>query len=293
MKESLSDELLQKVQKLEIQLHKLVRSVFSGEYHSAFKGQGMTFSEFREYVPGDDVRAISWPLTARTSIPYIKLFEEERELSMYILMDASASMMFPEREAPKHRAAIEVAALMALSAQMNRDHVGLVAVSDQLELHLKPQKTKAHVLRILRDLIELQPKHRETNLDEGFRFLLGVAKKHSVIVVISDFKTPQQFSYLQKLSSKHTVLAFVVFDELERNWPTEFGLTLWKNNETAQKSWFFPLGSSERNWQKKSHQNWREHLIQQFKKSRVPHIFLCAQDDYLEQVVQFLRRRAR
>jgi uncharacterized protein (DUF58 family) len=183
---NLPSEILKKVKLLDLKSRTLVNNLFAGEYKSAFKGQGMTFSEFREYVPGDDVRAISWPLTARTGKPYIKKFDEEREMTLVLAIDVSGSTEFGGGEYFKGERMTHMAALMAFSAAKNNDQIGLLLFSDQVEHFVPPKKGRGHVLRMLRDILYFEPKHKKTNLNVAFEYLQGILKKRSYIFVFSD-----------------------------------------------------------------------------------------------------------
>src|SRR3954464_192514 len=183
-------ELLKKVRKIEIKTRRLSDHIFSGEYHTSFKGRGMTFSEVRQYQYGDDIRAIDWNVTARYNEPYIKVFEEERELTMMLMVDISGSESFGTKNQLKSEIVTEIAATMAFSATQNNDKIGLILFSDQIELYIPPKKGKSHVLRIIRELIEFQPKSRKTDVGQALKFLSGVLKKRAIVFMISDFMSP-------------------------------------------------------------------------------------------------------
>lgn len=230
---SLPPEILKKVKLLEISTRKLVNNLFSGEYHTAFKGQGMTFADFREYVPGDDVRHISWPLTARAGKPYIKKFDEERELTLMLVVDVSGSTDFGSQNLFKGEVMAHLAALLAFSAAKNKDQVGLLLFSDQVEHYVPPKKGQGHVQRILRDLYYHEPKSRETNLDISLRFLQGILKKRSVLFIMSDFIDGRYDESLRMLARKHEVVSVVVRDHHEEQLPQVGLIDLW-DNETGE-----------------------------------------------------------
>ena len=212
-------ELLKKVRKIEIKTKRLSNHLFSGEYHTSFKGRGMTFSEVRQYQFGDDVRAIDWNVTARYNEPYIKVFEEERELTMMLLVDCSGSQSFGTIEKIKSEITTEIAATLAFSATQNNDKIGLVLFSDQIELFIPPKKGKSHVLRIIRELIEFKPQHKKTSLSNAFNFLNGILKKKAIVFAISDFMDNNYEKPLKILSKKHDLTGIRVFDTHEEHLP--------------------------------------------------------------------------
>lgn len=211
----LPPEVLKKVKLLEIHTRKLVNNLFAGEYHTAFKGQGMTFADFREYVPGDDIRTISWPLTARTGKTFIKKFEEERELTLILAVDISGSTDFGSGVLFKGEVMTHVAALLALSAVKNNDQVGLLLFSDQIEHFVPPKKGRGHVHRLLRDLYYLKPRSSRTKIDVVTQYLRGVLKKKASIFILSDFMDEGYERSLKFLGRKHDVVACVVKDPME------------------------------------------------------------------------------
>ncbi|MEI7974058.1 MAG: DUF58 domain-containing protein, partial [Bdellovibrio sp.] len=204
--------LLKKVKGLEISTRKVVNSHLAGEYKTAFKGQGMTFADFREYVAGDDVRSISWALTARTGKTYVKKFEEERELNLMLVVDVSKSLDVTSRKKTKAALATEIAALLSMSAVHNKDPVGLLLVSDRVEHLVPPQKGKGHSQRILRDLLYVQPSSAQTDLSKAFVALMSSLKKRSVVVVLSDFLDTSYESSLKHLGKRHDVIAVLIED---------------------------------------------------------------------------------
>lgn len=226
-------EILKKVKRVEIDTRKLVNNIFSGEYHTAFKGQGMTFSDFREYVAGDDVRAISWALTARAGKPYIKTFEEERELTIMLCVDVSASQDFGSNNYLKGETLTYVAATLAFSAVKNNDQIGLVLFSDEVELYVPPKKGRAQVYRILRELLYFKPKKNKTKISVGLDFLRGVLKKRATIFLLSDFQDINYEASLKLLERKHEVIAGLVQDEAEFSFP-DVGMIELQDSETGE-----------------------------------------------------------
>ena len=208
-------DLLKKVRKIEIKTRRLSNNIFGGEYHSAFKGRGMTFSEVRSYQYGDDVRTIDWNVTARYNEPFVKVFEEERELTLMLLVDISGSEMFGGKKELKKNIITEISATLAFSALQNNDKVGLILFSDQIELYIPPSKGKIHVLRIIRELIEFKPKSKKTDISEAFKFLVDVTKKKSIAFVLSDFVSDQYEKNLKIAANKHDLTGIRIYDKLE------------------------------------------------------------------------------
>ena len=213
-------DLLKKVRKIEIKTRRLSDHIFSGEYNTTFKGRGMTFSEVRQYQFGDDIRAIDWNVTARYNEPYIKVFEEERELTMMLMVDISGSESFGSKNQLKSEVVTEIAATMAFSATQNNDKIGLILFSDQIELYIPPKKGKSHVLRIIRELIEFQPKSKKTNITQALKFLSSTQKKKAIVFMISDFITDDDYEKTLKIASKkHDLTGIRVFDIREERMP--------------------------------------------------------------------------
>ncbi len=212
-------EILKKVRKIEIKTRRLSNHIFSGEYHSSFKGRGMTFSEVRQYSYGDDIRSIDWNVTARYNEPYIKVFEEERELTMMLMVDVSHSEYFGTTNQFKKEVVTEIAATLAFSATQNNDKVGLLLFSDGVELYIPPKKGRSHVLRIIRELVEFHPKSNKTNLVEALKFLSNVAKKKVILFILSDFMDDNYEQTLKIISNKHDVTGIRIFDRHEAEIP--------------------------------------------------------------------------
>lgn len=213
-------DLLKKVRKIEIKTRRLSDHIFSGEYHTSFKGRGMTFSEVRQYQFGDDVRAIDWNVTARYNEPYVKVFEEERELTMMLMVDISGSERFGTKNQLKSEIVTEIAATMAFSATQNNDKIGLILFSDAIELYIPPKKGKSHVLRIIRELIEFQPKSKKTDVSQALKFLSATQKKKAIVFVISDFMVEEDYEKTLKIAAKkHDITGVRVYDIRESNMP--------------------------------------------------------------------------
>jgi uncharacterized protein (DUF58 family) len=212
-------DLLKKVRKIEIKTRKLSDHIFSGEYHTSFKGRGMTFSEVRQYQYGDDIRAIDWNVTARYNEPYIKVFEEERELTMMLMVDVSGSKNFGSKNQFKDEIATEIAATMAFSATQNNDKIGLILFSDSVELYIPPKKGKSHVLRIIRELIEFESKSKKTDIAQALKFLSSTQKKKAIVFLISDFMSNDYEHTLKIASKKHDITGIRVHDIREEKIP--------------------------------------------------------------------------
>jgi len=226
-------ELLKKVRKIEIKTRRLSDHIFGGEYHSTFKGRGMTFSEVRQYQYGDDVRSIDWNVTARYNEPFVKVFEEERELTMMLLVDISGSEQFGTVGQFKREVLTEVSATLAFSALQNNDKAGLILFSDEVELFIPPKKGKSHVLRIIRELLEFEPSSRRTDLSAALRFLSNVIKKKAIVFVLSDFMTEAYEHTLRITGNKHDLTGIRIYDPREAELPN-LGLVPMQDAETGQ-----------------------------------------------------------
>ncbi|MEX0274616.1 MAG: DUF58 domain-containing protein [Flavobacteriaceae bacterium] len=229
-------ELLKKVRKIEIKTRRLSDHIFGGEYHSTFKGRGMTFSEVRQYQYGDDVRSIDWNVTARYNEPFVKVFEEERELTMMLMVDISGSELFGTQNQFKKDVLVEISATLAFSALQNNDKVGLILFTDEVELFIPPKKGKSHVLRIIRELLEFNPRSHQTNIAEALRFLSNVMKKKAIVFVLSDFMADDYESTLRITGNKHDVTAIRVYDEREEHMPN-IGMVQVIDAETGRHRW--------------------------------------------------------
>jgi uncharacterized protein (DUF58 family) len=226
-------DLLKKVRKIEIKTRRLSDHIFSGEYHTSFKGRGMTFSEVRPYQYGDDIRAIDWNVTARYNEAHVKVFEEERELTMMLMVDISGSESFGSKSQFKKDIVTEIAATMAFSATQNNDKIGLILFSDQIELYIPPKKGRSHVLRIIRELIEFEPKSRKTDIAQALKFLSSTQKKKAIVFVISDFISEDYEHTLKIASKKHDITGIRVYDIREEKMPN-LGMVSMLDAETGE-----------------------------------------------------------
>ena len=226
-------ELLKKVRKIEIKTRRLSNNIFGGEYHSAFKGRGMTFSEVRNYQFGDDVRTIDWNVTARYNEPFVKVFEEERELTLMLLVDVSGSELFGTDNVLKKNIVTEISATLAFSALQNNDKVGLILFSDSVELYIPPSKGKIHVLRIIRELIEFKPSSKKTDIAEALQFLIGVIKKKSIAFILSDFISKSYEKTLKICANKHDVTGIRIYDKMDESIPN-MGIVPMFDQETEE-----------------------------------------------------------
>ncbi|MFT4781462.1 MAG: hypothetical protein ACJAZK_000012 [Psychroserpens sp.] len=227
-------ELLKKVRKIEIKTRRLSDHIFGGEYHSTFKGRGMTFSEVRQYQFGDDVRNIDWNVTARYNEPYIKVFEEERELTMMLMVDISGSELFGTDEQFKNEIVTEISATLAFSATQNNDKIGLILFSDAIELYIPPKKGRSHVLRIIRELIEFKPKSKLTDISEALKFLSNVMKKKTIVFMLSDFITDDDYKQNLKIAAgRHDITGIRVFDKGEEAIPN-LGMVQMQDEESGE-----------------------------------------------------------
>lgn len=279
-----------KVKRLEIRTKKLVDNLFGGEFRTAFRGQGITFSEFREYVAGDDVRAISWPVTARTGKTFIKKFDEEREQTVVLAVDISGSVDFGSGEYLKGEVINHISALLALSASRNRDQVGLLLFSDQVEHFVPPKKGHGHVQRILRDLYYFKPSSHRTRLEPGLRHLQRVLKKRSLVFLLSDFLDEGFEKSLRSLGQKHEVVAISVEDPKERELP-DLGLLELQDSETGQWMVIDSSAATVRSAWKLKQEQIHKRRKQMLRQSQVAQIQISAEKDFVPPLVAFFRQR--
>ena len=283
-------ELLKKVRKIEIKTRGLSNQIFSGEYHSAFKGRGMAFSEVREYQPGDDIRAIDWNVTARLNHPYIKIFEEERELTVMLLVDVSGSGDFGTVKQFKKDMMTEICAVLAFSAIQNKDKIGVIFFSDQIEKFIPPKKGKSHILRIIRELIEFEPKHRKTNIGEALRYFTNVIKKKSTAFIISDFINEGFEDALKIANRKHDVVAIRIFDQREATLPN-VGLMRMKDAETDD---FMLVDTNDHQVRENYFHWWKEkenYLKNVFAKSGVDVVKIRTDQNYVQPLMTMFKKR--
>jgi len=283
-------ELLKKVRRIEIKTRGLSRHIFAGEYHSAFKGRGIAFSEVREYQYGDDIRSIDWNVTARFNHPYVKIFEEERELTVMLLIDVSGSGNFGTRGSYKRDLMTEVAAVLSFSAIYNNDKIGVIFFSDKVEKFIPPLKGRIHILRIIRELLDFKSQSHMTNLDEPLRFLTNAIKKRSTAFIISDFIVPEFEEALRIASNKHDIVALKVYDPLEQALP-DIGLVKVEDSETGEEKWIdtssvYTRQSYERYWD-----NHMEAIKNIFKRCGVDSAELRTDADYVNPLIKLFEKR--
>ena len=285
-----TSELLKRVRQIEIKTRGLSRNIFAGEYHSAFKGRGMTFSEVREYQYGDDIRNIDWNVTARYNHPYVKLFEEERELTVMLMIDVSGSREFGTMSKLKKNQITEIAAVLAFSAIQNNDKIGVIFFSDTIEKFIPPKKGKSHILRIIRELIDFQPEHRSTNISNALKYLTNAIKKRCTTFLISDFIDTNYENALTIANKKHDVVALKIFDQREQELPS-IGLIKIKDAETGEYSWVDTSNKKVRDqyaawWRKQEADN-----TEVFKRSGVDVANIRTDQDYVRSLIALFKRR--
>lgn len=284
-------DLLKKVRKIEIKTRRLSDHIFSGEYHTSFKGRGMTFSEVRQYQFGDDVRAIDWNVTARYNEPYIKVFEEERELTMMLVVDVSGSESFGTQNQLKSDIVTELSATLAFSATKNNDKIGLILFSDQVELYIPPKKGKSHVLRIIRELIEFQPKSKKTNFTEALKFLSSVQKKKAIVFVISDFMMPDNYEQTLKIvSKKHDVTGIRVYDMREEKLPN-VGFIQVMDAETQELMWVNTNSKSVRTNYEKNYDQQVQFYKDTFSRSGAGIVHTRVDESYVKKLLGYFKSR--
>ena len=283
-------EILKKVRKIEIKTKRLSNHIFSGEYHSSFKGRGMTFSEVRQYQFGDDIRNIDWNVTARYQEPYIKVFEEERELTMMLLVDISASKDFGTNEQFKRDTVTEIAATLAFSATQNNDKVGLLLFTDEIELFIPPKKGKSHVLRIIRELIEFKPKSKKTNLEQAFKYLSSILKKKAIVFVLSDFVDDHYDNALKIMGRKHDVTGVRVYDRYETELP-KLGMINVLDSETGKTITVNTNSKKVRTQYKANYLKTANYYKNSFKKSGSGTINTMVGRDYVKELMGYFKGR--
>lgn len=284
-------ELLKKVRKIEIKTKGLSSQVFSGEYHSAFKGRGMAFSEVREYTPGDDVRTIDWNVTARLRTPYVKVFEEERELTVMILVDVSASGKFGTQKQFKQDLITELCAVIAFSATQNNDKIGVIFFSDKIEKFIPPKKGKSHILRIIRELINIEPVQTGTNISFALKYLTNIIKKKSIAFVISDFYDSNSFTDAMKVANKrHDVVALRINDKHEQELP-DIGLVKLKDNETGKFMWIDTSDKATRKQLQINQLKYEAELKDIFNRSGVDYTTIFTDEGYVKPLMNLFKKR--
>ncbi len=284
-------ELLKKVRKIEIKTKGLSNQIFSGEYHSAFKGRGMAFSEVREYTPGDDVRTIDWNVTARLRTPYVKVFEEERELSVVILVDVSASGQFGTHKQFKQDLITELCAVIAFSASQNNDKIGVIFFSDKIEKFIPPKKGKSHILRIIRELINIEPQQKGTNIQLALKYLNNVIKKKSICFLISDFYDQNSYSDALKIANrKHDIVALRIND-IHENMLPDVGLIKLRDNETGQLIWVDTSDADFRKQMEINRLKFEDEIKDVFNKSGVDFATIHTHEGYIKPLMNLFKKR--
>lgn len=286
-----TSELLKKVRRIEIKTRGLSRNIFAGQYHSAFKGRGMAFSEVREYQYGDDIRDIDWNVTARYVRPYIKVFEEERELTVMLLIDVSGSRDFGSVNVMKKEVITEIAATLAFSAIQNNDKIGVVFFSDKIEKFIPPQKGKKHILYIIRELIDFQPQDTKTDVSQVLKFLTNAIKKRCTTFLISDFIDKGGFKDALTIANrKHDVVAIQVYDRRETELPS-VGLMKVKDAETGAERWIDSSSVRVREAYKEWWDRRQAAMNDSFKKCRVDSVSIRTEDDYVKALIALFDKR--
>ena len=287
-----TSEILKKVRKIEIKARGLSSNVFAGQYHSAFKGRGMAFSEVREYQYGDDVRDIDWNVTARFHRPYIKVFEEERELTVMLMIDVSGSLDFGTQRQMKRDMVTEIAATIAFSAIQNNDKIGVVFFSDRIEKYIPPKKGRKHILYIIRELLDFQPQSHRTDIKQALEFLTSVTKRRCTAFVLSDFYDTQDYLQpLQIANRKHDVVALQVYDIRAKELP-DVGLMRVVDAETGYEQY---IDTSSRQLRQAHERYWRnaqEKLKDTMSKSNVDLVSIATNDDYVKSLLMLFKRRS-
>lgn len=283
-------DLLKKVRKIEIKTRRLSDHIFSGEYHTSFKGRGMTFSEVRQYQFGDDVRAIDWNVTARYNEPYIKVFEEERELTMMLMVDVSGSESFGSKNQFKEEVVTEIAATMAFSATQNNDKIGLILFSDQVELYIPPKKGKSHVLRIIREILEFKPKSRKTDIAQALKFLSGTQKKKAIVFLISDFISDNYEHTLKIASKKHDITGIRVYDVRDERIPN-LGLVPMVDAETGEHQLVNTSSKSVRFAYEQYYQDKLKYFKETFSKCGAGSVSTRVDESYVTKLLGYFKSR--
>ncbi|MBK5213201.1 MAG: DUF58 domain-containing protein [Flavobacteriaceae bacterium] len=283
-------ELLKKVRKIEIKTRRLSDHVFGGEYHSTFKGRGMTFSEVRQYQFGDDVRNIDWNVTARYSEPFIKVFEEERELTLMLMVDISGSEFFGTQEQFKNEIITEIAATLAFSAMQNNDKTGLILFSDEIELYIPPKKGKSHVLRIIRELLEHKPKSNKTDIANALKFLSNVMKKKAIVFVLSDFIADDYRNTLKIAARKHDVTGIRIYDKAEETIPN-LGMVQMQDQESGELLLVNTGSKSVRNQYYSYHRERVDYFTESFTKSGAGALSSRVDESYVKKLLGYFKKR--
>ena len=287
-----TSEILKKVRKIEIKARGLSSNVFAGQYHSAFKGRGMAFSEVREYQFGDDVRDIDWNVTARFHRPYVKVFEEERELTVMLMIDVSGSLDFGTQHQMKRDMVTEIAATIAFSAIQNNDKIGVVFFSDRIEKYIPPKKGRKHILYIIREMLDFHPESKRTDVKQAVEFLSGVQKRRTTAFILSDFYVREDFQQsLQICSRKHDVVAIQVYDVRAKELP-DVGLMKVVDAETGFEQY---IDTSSKRLRRDYQRYWtsrQAQLEETFNKSNVDHVSIATNEDFVKSLLLLFKQRS-
>lgn len=286
-----TSELLKRVRKIEIKTRGLSNQIFSGEYHSAFKGRGMAFSEVREYQHGDEIRTIDWNVTARFNHPYVKVFEEEREMTVMLIVDVSGSKEFGTQQKSKQELATEICAVLAFSAISNNDKVGVIFFSDKIEKFIPPKKGKSHILMIIRDLIDFEPESKGTDISQALKYFNNVIKKRCTAFLLSDFVTNHNFDNALKIANrKHDLITLRLYDKVDEELP-KIGLVPMQDSESGQLKW---VNTSNKEVQKKykvEALKRNDMLNTSFRKAGVDTANIGTHEDYVKPLMALFKRR--
>tara|TARA_B110000881_G_C18591343_1_gene528180 strand:- start:1575 stop:2447 length:873 start_codon:yes stop_codon:yes gene_type:complete len=285
-------ELLKKVRKIEIKTKGLSNHIFSGEYHTAFKGKGMAFSEVREYQPGDDVRSIDWNVTARYNSPFVKVFEEEREMTVILLIDVSGSSDFGTQTQLKREVATEIAAVLSFSAINNNDKIGVLFFSYKIEKFIPPKKGKSHILRIIRELITFESESKKTNIEVALKYFNNVIKKRAVCFILSDFMDTNFDKSLKIARNKHDIIALRIHDQREETLPN-VGLIKVEDAESGQTRWMDSSNKQVRTNYNNNYREFEKDLKQTLQSSGVDHIDIKTGKDYIKPLMSFFKNRGK
>jgi len=293
----MSENLLKNVRKIEIKSRGLTHQIFAGQYHSAFKGRGIAFSEVREYQFGDDIRDMDWNVTARMNVPYIKVFEEERELTVVLLIDVSGSRWFGTQKKLKKDMLVEVAAILSFSASINNDKVGALFFSDKVEKFIPPKKGRSHLLHIIREMLEFEPVSRQTNISEALRFLTNALKKRCTAFLLSDLmdidhaEQPRFEEALKIAVNKHDLAAIQIYDHRETELH-DVGLIRLMDAETNREQWIDTSGRRVRDNYARWYRNSQERIRTMLNKYQVDHVRIATDQDYVQPLIRLFKKRA-
>ena len=283
-------ELIKKVRRIEIKPKGLSSQIFSGEYHSAFKGKGMSFAEVREYSAGDEIRTIDWNVTARFNEPFVKVFEEERELSVMLIVDISGSENFGTQNQLKRELITEICAVLSFSATSNNDKVGLLLFSDKVEKFIPPRKGKSHTLRIIRELIEFKPTGKGTNIAEAMRFFTNTIKKRSIAFILSDFFDKNYLDSMKIANRKHDLVGIKIYDKRELSIPS-MGWVKFLDPETGSSKWINTSRKRTRRRYETLAHNREQKITSQFKKSGIDIANIATNEPYIIPLMNLFKRR--